>query len=453
MKPFLLLSLFSLSVFAEYPFTPKKEEIHRKGFYIIESSKLPNDYQYLWSKAKFNIYKKIHFSNKIDKSYRDTVNTFNWKVFTHDSYLPDIPAGILLLSSSFSFNAFPTAFKELCKEFNLILVSPDLSKERQHRKYTLELSLSALDLIKQRYEINNNRVFYVAFGNKVKHEAHLHSPQLFNGIFSIRSQVGWDEKELSKILGKTDYKKFISTLKKKPFYLLEPKPTATDVGFENGRIIYEDNYFHPSLKNNTILYTKDLFLTEKSHYSSLSVNHINKELFSELRLSVLSRAFKFLDSNSLKLKEKYFDEGVKFEQNEQYPQAFKSYQNAYKLSHPKAKSRIEDLLKEIKKTEFTAIKNFAQKNYYDAFKTARFLKNNYPAKYVKDSNIILTKIKADEKIITEIKAAIYLNNVKNSLNQSPVPVDDIIAACEKVIKTVPGTVTAEKAQKIIDSLK
>ena len=97
--------------------------------------------------------------------------------------------------------------------------------------------------------------------------------------------------------------------------------------------------------------------------------------------------------------------------------------------------------------------SFAQKNYYDAFKTARFLKNNYPAKYVKDSNIILTKIKADEKIITEIKAAIYLNNVKNSLNQSPVPVDDIIAACEKVTKTVPGTVTAEKAQKIIDSLK
>lgn len=461
MRFILLFFIFSHTSFAKYPFTPKDEEIGKTKTYTLNTPELPLKFQNLWTKSEFNIYKNVHFSNKVKKSYSDKVNLFTWTIFVHEDYNVDIPSGILLLSTNFNYNEPPIAFKKLCKEYNLILIAPDLSKESQHGIYSLELSISALDLIRQRYKINNNRIFYVAFGNKINHEAHFHSPHLFTGIFGIRSQVGWDEKEFKKAFGKTKYKKFLNTLKDKHFFLLESPPKANDIGFENGRVIYEDNYFHSSLEKNKVLYSSNFFNTEKSadfstgdlkKFSS-TINHINEELFLDLPLNALSRSFQFLDTKSLEMKETYFNEGVKFEQNEIYPKALVCYQNAYKLSHPKAKSRIRDIVDEIKRIEFTAIKSFTQKNYYEAYKTARSLTINYPNEYVKYSKLILEKIKADKDIINEIKAAIFLSKAQAALKQTPVPKDKIKAVCEKVIKTVPGTNTAEKAQKILDSLK
>ena len=453
---FIFLITFS-TTYGQNAFTIQKGEIDRTGSFSFTAEKLPLKYQNIWSKADFNIYKNIHFSNRESKNYTEKDNPFTWKVFVHKSYKPDIPAGILLLSTNFTYIEFPEAFKDLCKENNLILIAPDLSI---NSLYSIELGLVALDLLNLRYKTNINRVFYVAFGNKIKHETHLHSPNHFTGVLGIRSNVGWDENELIKTLGKITYNKFKNSLKNLNFFLLEPPPKAEAVGFENGRPTYEDNYFHPTLKNNKVLYEKNEFKIEKSaDFTSADpkkfsgyVNHINEKLFPELRFNALSKAFQFLDSKSLKLKEQYFEDGVKFEQNEQYADAFKSFQNAYKLSHPKAKSRIDDILKEVKKIEFSAIKNFTQKNYYEAYITASSLSKSYPLEYVEDSRVILDKIKKDKNIVTEIKAAIYLHKVETSFSKKLSTKNSLLSACNKVIDICPNTKTAERAQKIIDDL-
>ena len=451
---FIFLITFS-TTYGQNAFTVQKGEIDRTGSFSFMVEQLPVKYQNIWSKSDFNIYKNIHYSNRVSKKYIDKENLFTWKVFVHDTYTKDIPAGILLLSTNFTYIDFPQSFKDLCKENNLILIAPDLSI---NDLYSVELSLAALDITKFRYKIDHNRIFYVAFGNQIKHEAHLHSPNHFTGILGIRSQIGWDEKELQKSLGKSSYNELIDGLKKTSFYLLESTPEKMFSSLDN---TYTFTYFHPTLLYNKIIYESGLFKNKKSEnfrtdkFNGLSIKVTNKneDLFLELKLRVLSEAFQFLDSKSLKLKEQYFEDGVKFEQNEQYADAFKSFQNAYKLSHPKAKIRIDDILKEVKKIEFSAIKNFTQKNYYEAYITASSLSKSYPLEYVEDSRVILDKIKKDKNIVTEIKAAIYLKKAETSFSKKLSTKNSLLSACNKVIEICPNTKTAKKAHKMLEEIR
>ena len=457
-----LISLFlflSLNLYAQYPFTPKNEEIGIKGLYTLQSSILPEKYRNLWHAAKFDIPKLLASNKRSTKHFKDLKNPFLWTFYIDESINPKRAPGVLVLVSDIHADPIPDQWKKLCKSQNLILAIPDFSKTERRYSCSLEMTLATLDLIKPRFPICESRIYYVGIGNNIPHLAHLYTPAIFNGSFAIMSNFGWDSHRLQKKLGKEKHLAFISEVQKQYFYLLEIPPVLS--GFKVTKTFYETE----SIKENIVFHTPlfkmknyKLSLKNPDQTSVLKKLEVTdqtptNEIYKNIDYDDLSYALRFLSSNRNELLAKLLKNAQLHIDNKKYGLALKAYWQSYALNHNKALEDIKPLEEVLKNEELKAMKLFSKNEYYEAYLLANKLVNEYSQLYAKNASSVIDEIHKDKNIVLEIKAASFLAKAEAALKQSPVPVDKIKAACDKVIQTVPGTVTAEKAKQIMDSLK
>ena len=142
-----------------------------------------------------------------------------------------------------------------------------------------------------------------------------------------------------------------------------------------------------------------------------------------------------------------------FEKKNNFPKAFEAYKIAANYGFEEAIKKFKEMNKELIETTSEINKHDKSKNYPEAFKLAQYLLKKFGTKSSLRATLINKTYLKDNKIILEIKAAAFLAKAEAALSQSPPPKDKIRAACEKVIKTVPDTFTAKKAQKLLKSLK
>lgn len=478
---FLSFTLF-VNISSAQDYIVKKGRLGQKGTISLTASSIPNAFTRIWEKSKYDITRKLPLMKRLSKSYRSQDVPFQWDLFISEKYNPAKPAGLLLLSSHENLFPIPEQWQKVCRDLNLLLLAPNFNNDSTHgQKFNLEIIFFGLDIIKKNYKINEKRIFYVALSNEIEHNAHLHSPSVFPGVIGVRSKVGWDPRLYEQSLGKDLYKDLFKLSTNIYFSLLEPGASITSIN-ANGEMKSDfsipstryKSYIHKSLKFNEIITSNngfkflknELYLQDKLIREIVINGKVFKQMdtkvkadenasFSEVYQNIsyktLYRSIHFLDINTRKEAKEYYAIGTKYLKNRNYKSALDAYYYSANLENENAKREIAKLLKEINSKELKAIKLFVSKNYFEAYKSANQIKKDFSLKYAKKIKDVFDEIKKDQKIILEIKAASFLEKTLNSTLKGPKT--KLMAACEKVIKTVPGTKTAEKAQKILESLK
>ena len=458
MKIIIYLFVFNLLIISEVqgqdPYKVNKSEVGKKGTLDFSTNTLVDKYRRIWEKSKYDITKKLSYSKRSSKKYNFDKPILKWKIFVDESYNEKLPVGVLTLVSTDPLIEIPSHWKKLCKRYNLVLAVVDLSADPVLKDYVIESTIIALDLIKARYKVSEDRIFYGAFSNNVEHNVHLHSPSLFEGVIAFRSKVGWDYDQDRDILEPEQFKNRIIDTAKIKYYFIQTKPDS----------IYLPGYLHRSLKFNSYIAGNSdyktrsypVYVEAQNQFKSLKVLEEEitfPELFKRISYNNLDSAMKFVDSRNLDKGYSYYQSGLKKLKLKNFKEAFLNFLNSKKHLYEDADKEIENLIETISKYELEAIKYFAQKEYYKSYKLANSNIEHFTQAYAKNSLDIINKINNDQNIILEIKAAAFLEKAEAASKKPNPPTDKIKEACEKVIKTVPGTKTAEKAQALLDSLK
>ncbi|MCM8539737.1 MAG: hypothetical protein NE328_05630 [Lentisphaeraceae bacterium] len=452
---FLLLSLYS---FAQDPFEVPQEEIGKVGVYTVEQPGVPKhpDYEEIY---RHNHGKKLSL-DPTGKFYQLQFEKAKFKLIVPQNYTKQKPPGLLYLGF---YDGLDTKIdnvieycKPLLKQRNLIavLVDKKLRNPTLNDKNVLEYSYESaivirrsIDIAKERYNLDLNRI--IAFSSALNtmnfQITALSCPDIFrynilHTLFNpfYDNMPSMDNKKTFPSFGAQDQE--ITTLKK---------------ACKNNFIFFYIKYInleHDLMGKQNSKYKIDLedFLKKNNFINS-------KVLKIELTHDVTRypEVFKLID----KIDPKPFNAKVfltqaqAFEKKNNFPKAFEAYKIAANYGFEEAIKKFKEMNKELIETTSEINKHDKSKNYPEAFKLAQYLLKKFGTKSSLRATLINKTYLKDNKIILEIKAAAFLAKAEAALSQSPPPKDKIRAACEKVIKTVPDTFTAKKAQKLLKSLK
>lgn len=432
--------------------TPDKKEIGRIGYYEISSQKLPGEYKYIWSQSKScpNGLKVEYTSAQ--KDLRRGNHKFKWRVYVPSCYREENKSGLIILATRVKFEKLPIAWKKLCEELNIILISA--VHDNLDSWYSLEISLASYQIIEKRYSIDPLRSYYIGMaGQNVNHDFIVHSADRISGVvffncyhmFSTSTPSGFNGLSLF-------YPKLLEEAYKN-FYTLVSYDR--DFGDQQKRHFTRNMFFENTLKKSGSKKVRNL---NYKMNASLGDNYYDLPLYTKI---FYEQSFESL-LDVLNLKKTYqnmkiqnqLETAKKLEADKHLGKALEAYKESHeKFKNDEAFEDFKRLASQLNEMIGKSNELFKSKNYPEAFFTATQTVKLFGTKLTKDVHHIISTCKKDKKIVLEIKAASYLAKAEAALKQSPVPVDKIRAACDKVIQTVPGTVTADKANTILEKLK
>lgn len=113
----------------------------------------------------------------------DAGEEITWQYFVPPDYSPEKPAGLLVYISPTRSGAMPREWRSVMDEHNMIWVGADQSGNRTKVPRRVLLSLLAVELAKQDYEIDRSRVYLSGFsgGGRVASMAVIDNADTFSG--------------------------------------------------------------------------------------------------------------------------------------------------------------------------------------------------------------------------------------------------------------------------------
>ena len=459
MKVFIYtLTLFSYSLLqGQNPFQVPKEEIGKTGVYTVEQPGVPKhaDYEEIY---RHNHGRKLKLAPG-GKFYQLQFEKAKFKLVVPETYSKDNPPGFLYLGFGDSMDRKIDDIVEYCKPLlkqrNLIAIiidhklrdpgDPAFQNNLLEIKYEHAMLIRrTIDIVLERYTIDSERI--LGYAGMLKADdfsiASITCPHIFkfNVLYSLFP----------------------------PFYDNMPSPDNKKMFPSFGAQDQEITTLKEARKNRFLFFNINLPLTVKGDKKSLAFlkkfikenKFSNSEVFTIEKKAVVPRngfpeiflCVDKIDPKPFNAKT-YLEQAQNFEKKNNFPKAFENYKIAAKYGFKEAVTKYEEMNKELQDSSTSMMKLHLAKNYPEAHAIAQtILKKFGPTSNAQAANLYKTYSR-DKKIILEIKAASFLAKAEAALKQSPVPVDKIKAACEKVIQTVPGTVTAEKAKAILEKIK
>ena len=453
---FVHLFLFSLASFAQDPFKVPKEEIGKTGQYMIEQPGFPFHKDYI--EIYRHDWKAKPQKSPNNKFYVTKECKPKFIISVPETYSSKSPAGIIYLG----FENNPTLgktldtlfndIKDILKQRNLIAITIE-SKHREIKigaksSYNIEyiaLVRRSIDIIKERYEIDEDRIF--TFGHDISPstralQAAITCPKIFkNNIFWGFPILFYHN---MKNKGKT-FPSFGSQY--------DEITTIRDASKNNFTFIYETfkKGIMKDIHKNQIETAKETFNACKFINVSFIPFPADEKKLVNVK-GILPIGLDKIDPKPFNAKA-FLIQAQAFEKKKNFPKAFENYKVASKYGFEEAVKKFNEMNKELQNTATAMMKNHQDKNYSEAYEGAQEILKKFGSGSSLQALNIYKSYPKDKKIVLEIKAAAFLAKAEAALKQSPPPTDKIKAACEKVIKTVPGTKTAEKAKKVLNSLK
>ena len=113
----------------------------------------------------------------------DTGEEITWQYYVPPGYTPQEPAGLLVYISPTRSGAMPREWRSVMDEYNMIWVGADQSGNRSKVPRRVLLSLLAVELARQDYEIDEGRVYLSGFsgGARVASMAVIDNADTFSG--------------------------------------------------------------------------------------------------------------------------------------------------------------------------------------------------------------------------------------------------------------------------------
>ena len=450
--------IFSIYSFAQDPFKVPKEEIGKKGLYTIEQPGIPKhkDYDEIY---RHNFGKKLDLDPS-KKFYLIKHHEVKFKIYAPETYNPQKPPGILYLgyeeNPSLSLDEIFEYCKPHLKQRNLIAVAPvrkrdnkELEKANLDRGHEYPLLVRrSVDLISERYKIDPERIItysgmLISLYSKI---AFVCCPKTFK--YNILE--GLDDLYYDDMPSPDNRKKYPS------FGSQGQEITTTKDAAKNKYLFTYITYTdmkEDMMKDHNLKMKKFLeeFLKKNKFANSeiMAINMKGKEVrkgFPEIFQCVDKIDPKPFNAKS------FLIQAQAFEKKKNLPKAFENYKAAAKYGFEEAVKKYNDMNKELQNEAASMMKSHLDKNYPEAYVAAQTILKKFGSGSSPQALNIYKTYPKDKKIVLEIKAAAFLAKAEAALKQTPPPKDKIKAACEKVIKTVPGTKTAEKAKKVIESL-
>ncbi|MCM8539738.1 MAG: hypothetical protein NE328_05635 [Lentisphaeraceae bacterium] len=455
---FILCFILTLESFSENLFTPPKEEINKVGSYQVKTNSIPERFRSLWTNSRYNKIREDEAAKDKSRIYSTITDSFRWNIWTPKNYKPEQPAGIIVLPLSFNIEDIPQAWQFFCDTHNIIVISPELSDKLI--TCNPELILCSIDIIKSRYKVDKNRIYLCAISYQYYTEI-LCFPDEFSGYIFVESGLHFSREHFNKTLGSRRLKELDSLLKKKYFSFIKNNSNQK-LPVENEKIEVESfdsgiEYYRTENGWNSVWMKQ--YIQKNSKYQYITINGQHETLLTQvdyfygLDYTTLRDALKFLDTPIINKGKALINLGSQAEKLKQYKKAMDLYLQAKNHQVDSAQNKYNRLISLLKAQESKLRKHIALKEYFEAYQLATSLVKQYGSEHADFSKLAVKEFSADKEIVLEIKAAVFLSKAETALSQNPVPVDQIIAACEKVIKTVSGTKTAEKAKKILEQIK
>jgi len=445
---------------------PTEEEKDKVGEYTLYSKGLPKAYKKIWNLTKFSPERSTVRILPAQPDVSSKKLSFQWSIYTPKSYKADFSTGLIILSTNVLVNDIPDQWKSLCEEHNYILIIPDFSS---NRRFTVEMCYASKELIKARYKIDLKNINYFALSKNIRHYFHLHSSSELNGIIAINTDLTWASNQFR------DYIKIEKFLPQ----LLEASRTKpmTLVSFDrkNGKKPDEFQNYMDSSNNfyKKLNYTKILrHKFEIEAPEAVKVNEtikmqngqtivvtreedgeFHKRIFEKIPYESLTKIFDFNKGLEEAKKVDLFKQAEKYKSTQKLGLALTMYERLHrKYKDEKAFEEFKELVQKLNKAISETKKLFNEKLYPEAKISADITVKLFGSNLAKDLKPILSSLSKDKLILKELKAAEYLEKIKNAIAKKRTAKTKIVQALKEVIDYCPGTKTAEKAKSILDSL-
>lgn len=455
---FLLLIVITISITikANDLDLPRESEIGRLGSYTYTLKNLPERYGTIWRLSHFSpdlTAPPTYFSGPVYPN-----KFLLWTVYVPKSYADNKKSGLAIIASNFDFDKFPDAWITLAEKKNIILIAPRLTG---YQPYPLQMNFAAYEFIQNRYSLNKNFITYVAFSHKISHEFFLHSSDKISGVISINSKLEWDQRRfLTRELVKPFYKTLITKAANITFTFYSCDRLSNN---DNSQTVKNDIAFFQKMNIKNILRVEgknDLYVQHKlipGNGGSSKVDYVSPlldHIFKTTKLEKLEELFSYKEQRDIVEKKKMFQKAKDLERNNKLGEALLIYEilkNDY--SDKSAATKYVFLLKELSRLTLEATNLFKNNNYFEAYNISQKILLIYGNNLTKEAQKIVTLSKQNKNIAQELKAAAYLVKIEKKIQENKTQTTVTLKALNEVIAYCPGTKTAEKAQKIIDSLK
>lgn len=359
-----------------------------------------------------------------------------WKIYVPESYDPKKPSGIFYFISSNDNPGLPKNWRTVINKHNVIWVAAQKSGNKVFTYWRHCLALNGIKLIKERYNIDTNRIFLGgnSGGGRAASILSIYYPEIIKGANYHVGCNFWGNISLNNgryTPGFAKDKK-IKTLKEA-----------------------QQNYYVFTTG------TKDFNLegTKNVHAAYLKANFKNCKLtivdglgHSQVPAEAFDQALTFLDTPKAARGKDFMAKGLQMEKLKKWAEALKFYRLAIASGHEEAKAKESTIA-----TQFNLIKEKIKsfndkKNYYAAFLYISQVVKKYGKGTFPEAEILQQSYKKDKAILMELKGAVYLAKVERALKSPKASKEKIKLSLLKVIKNCPGTFTSQKAQTILDSL-
>ena len=453
--------ILSLSSFAQDPFKVPKEEIGKMGLYSLTQVGIPlhSDYKEIFSHCK-NYTIQRDSSNRYIKL---KVEYPSFKIFAPETYNSTKPAGIIILAISDPLEARNdlTEALEYCRFFaekrNFICIGVVteridyelLKRNNLFRKFEYSaLIRRAVDVVKARYRIDEKRI--VTFANGANDSLFITTacnPDIFkNNSFLGLSNHFYDKaknpngknitiisnpEEQFKTLGRTARNKYLFYT---PYLIQNPKAIVIQKAVKN---LQKDLYIRNNFTN-----TQFIDFTLSSCFKDQDVKKLVQfENLLDLMIDAIDKADP-LHTNS----KRYFIKAQEYDLNSEIGKAYQYYKLAVSRGLKEAEKKLAPLEEKISEL-LEEIKKFHQdKNFPEAYKALIKVGANNDEFTKKLYNFYTSS----SKIKMEIKASTLLDKALKSPKKNSVQIHKL---CKSIIKSIPETVTAKRALKILNKSK
>jgi len=454
-KIVLTFTLFSLCAFGNDFNLPRKSELGKLGSYIYETTKLPQRYRNIWGLSTFA--PKNH-NTKYGSGTTSARNHFKWTVYAPKTYEKEKKSGLAIIATSFEFDEFPEAWKQLAELKNIILIAPKLTG---YRTYPLHLNFAAYEFIQTRYNLDSSFVTYVSFSPNLDHHFVLHSSDKLTGVISLNSKISWDERKLSS--GEQSgsfYNSMILNAKKLPIsvYACDRGGNTVNSEFLENELKFLSKYEFKNIikvKAELKAYVNMHEILSTSQGSKIDyITPVLKFIFNKISVGKLEELFSYKDKIITAKKELLFKQAKSFEKEMKLANALALYKTINdRFKDERAAKKIFALMKNLEAKIAEVKRLFNSKDFYPSYVLCKNLTAQYGKVFTRDLEKFIKRFEEDKTISKELKAAKHLESIEDAITVGSTSKANAVKALKEVIDYCPGSKTAEKAQAILDKLK
>ena len=361
-----------------------------------------------------------------------------WNVYVPSSYNPSKPYGIFCFIHSGDISHLPKNWQATIDKHNLIWVSAQNSGNKVSTYWRHCLALYGIELVKERYNIDTNRIFLGgnSGGGRAASILSIHFPDIIKGSSYHIGCNFWNSVPTFKGDGRT-YPGFakgkkLKTLKEASNNYFVFITGTKDFNLDNTKSVHK-GYLDAKFKN------CKLIVVDGMGHQRPPTEHFDQSLT-------------FLDSPRAARGKEFMAKAQQLEKLKKWGEALKYYGLATTCGHTEAKQKKVAI-----ETEFNEIKEKVklfneEKNYYGAYVyigqvIKKFGKGAFP-----EAEQLHKSYTKDKAILVELKSAVFLAKIEKAMKSPKTSKEKIKLSLEKVIKNCPGTYTSKKAKKILDTL-